>query len=58
MTFEVKELFDSWFNSTPSFGSLSSLQLPLSIQGSIHGTVLVTLRNTLGMSNSASFALP
>jgi hypothetical protein len=58
ITFDVKGLFDSWFNSTSSFGSLSTLRLPLSFQGTIHGTVSVTLRNTQGISNSASFALP
>jgi len=60
MTFDVKGIFDSWFNNTSSssFGSLSVLRVPLSTQGSIQGTVSVTLRNTQGVSNSASFALP
>jgi hypothetical protein len=58
LTMDVKPLFDFWFNSTSSFGSLSALRLPFSIPDSIHGTVSVTLRNTQGISNSVSFALP
>jgi hypothetical protein len=58
MTLDVKATFDFWFNSTSSFGSMSALRLPFSIQGSIDGTISVTLRNSQGTSNSLSFALP
>src|SRR6185503_15362766 len=51
LTIDVKTLFDTWF-ATSQFGSLSTLRLPLNLQGSVHGTVLVTLKNALGASNT------
>jgi len=58
LTFDVKTLFDNWYATSSQFGSLSTLRLPLSLQGSVHGTITVTLRNTLGTSNTISVPLP
>jgi uncharacterized repeat protein (TIGR01451 family) len=58
LTFDVKPLYDGWFATSSQFGSLSTLRLPLAIQGTVHGFVLVTLKNALGSSNTMSFLLP
>jgi uncharacterized repeat protein (TIGR01451 family) len=58
MVFDVGPLFDNWFANSSQFGSLTTLRVPLSIQGFIRGSVNVILRNSLGESNSVSFALP
>jgi hypothetical protein len=51
-------MFDSWFNSNTAFGSLSTLHLPLAISGNVHGTVLIRLQNSMGVSTPSPFALP
>jgi hypothetical protein len=58
LTFEAKSMFDSWFNSNTAFGSLSTLHLPLAISGNVHGTVLIRLQNSMGVSTPSPFALP
>jgi len=58
LTFDVRSLFDPWFAADTKFGSLGTLRLPLSIQGTVHGSVAVRLRNSRGTSNAMSFALP
>jgi len=58
LTFDVRSMFNTWFAGDTTFGSLSTMRLPLSIPGTVHGTVGVTLRNNRGTSNSMSFALP
>ena len=58
LTFDVKSMFDSWFSSSTAFGSLSTLHLPLSISGTVHGSVLIRLQNSMGLSAPVSFALP
>jgi uncharacterized repeat protein (TIGR01451 family) len=58
MTFDVRSLFDAWFSSDTKFGSLTTLHLPFSISGTVHGTVAVRLGNSLGFSKPASFPLP
>ncbi|HEX5108595.1 MAG TPA: YCF48-related protein [Vicinamibacterales bacterium] len=58
MTLNVESLFNDWFASNTSFGSLSLLRLPLAIDGAIQGTVSVRLRNSRGTSNAMSFTLP
>jgi hypothetical protein len=58
ITLNVAGLFGSWFGSDMTFGSLSTLRLPLSIAGAVQGSVTVTLRNDRGASNSQSFSLP
>jgi hypothetical protein len=57
ITFDVKTLFDNWFKSDTTFGSLSTLRLPLTISGGVHGTVNVTFRNSMGASNTVTFNL-
>jgi hypothetical protein len=58
MTFDVRSLFDSWFNGDSVFGSLSTLHLPFSISGTVHGNVAVRLQNSMGSSAAKSFPLP
>ncbi|HET9219279.1 MAG TPA: aryl-sulfate sulfotransferase [Terriglobia bacterium] len=59
LTLEVAPLFSQWFSGDTSFGGLAKLRIPIRIEGgAVRGTVAVTLRNTMGESNSQSFALP
>ncbi len=58
MTLDVRSLFDAWFSSDTKFGSLTTLHLPFSISGTVHGTVAVKLGNSMGLSKPASFPLP
>ena len=59
ITFNVKQIFDGWYASDTTFGSLSTLTLPFTIQGgTVRGTVNITLRNTMGFSNMMGFNLP
>jgi hypothetical protein len=58
LTFDVRGLFNNWFAQSSQFGSLSTLKLPLSLQGTVRGSVSVSLRNDLGISNSISFTIP
>jgi hypothetical protein len=58
LTFDVRSLFVPWFAADTTFGSLGTLRLPLSIQGTVRGSVAVRLRNSRGISNPVSFALP
>jgi len=56
--FDVKTLFDVWYAADRTFGSLSTLSLPFSIQGAVQGKVWVSLRNPQGLSSPLSFSLP
>jgi hypothetical protein len=56
--FDVKTLFDVWYAEDATFGSLSTLRLPFSIQGVVQGKVWVSLRNREGLSSPLSFSLP
>jgi hypothetical protein len=58
ITLNVALLFSNWFAGNSMFGSLSTLRLPISIGGTVPGTVSVTFRNEKGASNSMSFPLP
>jgi hypothetical protein len=58
MTFDVRSLFDAWFKSDTTFGSLTTLHLPFSVSETIHGSVTVRLGNSMGLSKPASFPLP
>jgi glucose/arabinose dehydrogenase len=58
MTLDVASLFNSWFGGNTSLGGLTTLRLPFSVAGVVHGTVGVTLVNSRGLSNTVSFALP
>jgi uncharacterized repeat protein (TIGR01451 family) len=58
LTFNVKGDFDSWYASDATFGSLATLRFPLSIEGTVQGTVRVTLRNSMGESRPVTFTLP
>jgi len=56
MIFDVKSIFDAWYAGDTKFGSLSTLRVPFSLTGKISGTVTVTIRNSLGVSNAGSFS--
>ena len=58
LTLDVKGIFDTWFTGGSQSGGLSTLRLPLSIQGKVRGSVSVTLKNALGSSNTVFFTLP
>ena len=58
LTFDVSKLFQSWFASDRTYGSLSMLRLPLTIQAVTHGWVSVKFRNSMGESSSMAFPLP
>ena len=58
LTLDVKGIYDTWFTSSSQSGGLSTLRLPLSIQGKVRGSVSVTLKNALGSSNTVFFTLP
>ena len=58
LTFDVSKLFQSWFASDKTYGSLSMLRLPLTIQAVTHGWVSVKFRNSMGESSSMAFPLP
>jgi hypothetical protein len=55
---DIKSLVDTWYRGDSRFGSLASLRLPLSIQGIVRGGLQVSLRNSMGVSNTVSVPLP
>jgi sugar lactone lactonase YvrE len=55
---DVKSMFDSWFRGDSTFGSLSLIRLPLTIEGSLRGTISVTARNSIGQSSRVEVPLP
>jgi len=58
LSLDVRSEFDRWFAADATFGSLSTLKVPLLIEGSVRGTVAVTLRNARGISNVMFVTLP
>jgi hypothetical protein len=56
--FDTKALFDAWFVEDKTFGSLSTIRLPLQVPSTVHGMVFVTLTNSIGASNTVTFPLP
>jgi len=58
LTFDVRSLFDTWFAGDNTFGSLTTLRIPLSIPDTVHGSVAVRLLNSRGISGAKSFPLP
>lgn len=58
LVFDAKALFDAWFSGDSTNGSLSTLRVPLSIQGKIKGTVRARFRNSRGLSEAVPFSLP
>jgi len=57
LTLDINGMFDNWFSGS-QFGGLSTLRLPISIRGTVHGSVGVTLKNALGSSNTVTAFLP
>ncbi|HEX5000694.1 MAG TPA: hypothetical protein VFY29_20895 [Terriglobia bacterium] len=59
ITLDVRGLFDAWYAGDAVSGSQSVLRLPFSIQGgTLHGSIIIKLRNSLGISNAISVAIP
>jgi len=58
LTLDVKSMFDEWFNGNPSYGSTGILLVPLSIDGNVKGTMVISLRNAIGTSSLFSMPLP
>jgi len=58
LTLDVRSLFDSWFTANPTSGSATTLRVPLSAEGTVQGSVTISLRNGVGTSNTGSFLLP
>jgi uncharacterized repeat protein (TIGR01451 family) len=58
LTLDVRSLFDAWFTANPASGSATTLRVPLSAEGTVQGSVTVSLRNAVGTSNTGSFLLP
>jgi len=58
LTLDVKSLFDGWFSGNTQFGGASVLHVPLTIEGTIKGSIIVSLRNSVGLSNTSTFTLP
>ena len=57
-TLDVKQQFDAWYATDTLFGSTSTLTVPLTLDGSLRGSIGITLRNAQGNSNSTSVPLP
>jgi hypothetical protein len=58
LALDVKSLFEAWFTSDSQYGSVSMLHVPLSIVGKFNGSILVSLRNTVGTSNVLNISVP
>jgi uncharacterized repeat protein (TIGR01451 family) len=58
LSLDVKSLFETWFKSTSQYGSLGTLTVPLTFTGTYSGTLIISLRNSLGTSNSLTVLLP
>jgi hypothetical protein len=58
LTFDVRSLFDAWYASDTVHGSLSTLRLPFSVQGSFKGSASVSLQNNEGVSATSVFTFP
>ena len=58
ITFTVSSLFNTWYAGNTAFGSVATIRVPFNIQGTLSGSVDVTLTNALGPSNSMSFKIP
>jgi uncharacterized repeat protein (TIGR01451 family) len=58
LTLDVKSLFDGWFSGNTQFGGSTVLHVPLTIEGTIKGSIIVSLRNSVGFSNTSTFTLP
>ena len=55
---DVRPMFDSWFIGDTMHGSASTLHLPFSIDRAIQGSLMISLGNRFGTSNSVTFTLP
>jgi len=51
-------LFNSWFSSSSGAGGAAILRVPFNIQGTISGSIGVTIANSVGNSNTMTFDIP
>jgi hypothetical protein len=58
LTLDVRSMFDNWFIAHPEYGGASTLHLPFAIDRSIQGSLVISLINRLGTSNSVNFNFP
>ena len=58
ITFTVASLFNTWYADNTAYGSLATIRVPFNIQGTLSGSISVTLTNALGPSNSMNFTIP
>jgi hypothetical protein len=58
ISFNVASQFNAWYASNPATGSLAMLRVPFTIQGTIAGSITVTLTNSIGNSNTMNFVIP
>ena len=58
LSLDVRSVFDSWFIADTLNGSASTLHIPFHIDSNIKGTIVISLVNRFGTSNSVNYALP
>jgi uncharacterized repeat protein (TIGR01451 family) len=58
LRFDVQSLFENWYRSDSTYGSLTTLTLPWAIQGSVRGAVSVKLRNSQGQASVREAPIP
>jgi hypothetical protein len=58
LTFDVASMFSTWYANNPAYGTVATLRVPFSIQGTISGSVTMWLTNSVGISSSSTFNIP
>jgi hypothetical protein len=58
MHFDVRPIFDPWFASDTTYGSMSTLRFPFELGGTVAGSLSVTLTNDQGTSNAVTVTIP
>ena len=58
VTFQVQPLFNTWYANNTDFGSIATVRVPFTTDGTLSGTVSMTVTNETGPSNTMSFTIP
>lgn len=59
LTLDVRPQFGAWYATDSTYGSLTTLRLPLAVEGgTLRGSISVTIRNSVGASSPMSVTLP
>jgi len=58
VTFQVQPLFNTWYANNTDFGSIATVRVPFTIDGTLSGTISMTVTNETGPSNTMSFTIP